>query len=218
MVLAGTFVVVFVAGWLMFQHIPAWYAPPAVGPEAEDAVFNDWLGTMDVLTGQLINSPGPFEHRFTQRQINEWIAIREAKWPDARNWLPPGVTDPFVTIGPEGIRLAATVQKGRLRTVASVRLSLAVGQGGIKLALRDVDVGSLSVPKAFIDKYLDQISAELESEDWCTGDLRRGFLLENRHVWPNGKKPFRITGLRFEPGACVVRFEPLEGGDHHVNR
>ena len=218
MVLAGGFLVVFAAGWLMFQHIPAWYAPPAVGPEAEDAVFNDWLGTMDVLTGQLINSPGAFEHRFTAQQINEWIAIREAKWPDARHWLPPEVSDPFVTLGPEGVRLAATVEMSGLRTVVSASLSVAVSAGGIKLNLREIDAGSLSIPKVFIDKYLSQIDSELASEDWCAGNLRKGLLIESRHVWPNGKKPFRITGLRFEPGVCIVRFEPLEDEGRHSRR
>jgi len=209
--------------WLMFQHIPAWYQPPAIGPQELRAIHDDLKGTVDQLTGYLINSPEAFERRFTQEQINQWLSAREAIWPLSRKWLPEMLTNPFVSIEPDGIRLATTFRKGGLQSVLNARFTAEVSPRGIELRLVKVALGSLPVPSFVVRDQLDRLDEQLKAGAGDNGSAKeglaglfRGIVLPNKYVWPNGKKPFRIIGLRFESGTCIATFEPLE--DDHARR
>ncbi len=210
-----------ITGWLMFQHIPAWYRPPAIAPADQQRVRDDLLGTLDALGASLVHSEGPFEHRFTQAQVNAWLAVREAIWPGTRAWLPRPLSDPFVAIDEGGVRLAATYRHGGLKTVLSARLELSADPGGVRVRLARVAGGSLGIPRSWVRDELAALDADawpagqrsgLQYGDGCLpalSGLFEGVVFPNAWIWKNGEQPFRITRLRFEPGALAVTFEPL---------
>ncbi len=224
MVVAG--LAVLVSGttlWLMFQHIPSWYRPIAVVPfsDADQRVKNDWMGAKDRLERRLQNEKLAFEFPVKQDQLNAWLGARECSWQRSRDWLPPALSDPFVLIEADGLRLAATYRSGGVKTVVSARLRTAVQTGGIRISLDEVAGGSLGVPESWVRERL----ALLDGRTWPVGSkspyqiggpalpplagLFDGVLLPDTWVWANGQWPFRIVGVRFEPGLLTLHLQPL---------
>ncbi len=209
-----------VIGWFLFQRIPSWYRPIELHPEDEQTVRNDLAGTQDVLGEQMVHADGRFQYRFTQDQINCWLAAREAIWPLSREWLPPELSDPFVVLDEEGVRIAATYTRGSVRSVVSARLGIAAGRDRIRIVLRGVSGGSLPVPVSWIADRLAAMDVELmpERSEGAAGpveghvprlsDLPGGIEIPNEWEWHLPKIPFRVTGVDFEAGAVVVTFEP----------
>jgi len=208
-------------GWLMFQHIPSWYRPAAIAPGDLQAVRDDLARTFDTLSGLLIHEDGPFEYRLTQDQINAWLAAREDIWPGSREWLPPTLSEPFVSLDADGLRLAATYRQGGLQAVVSLRLTARAEREGIIVRLTQVSGGSLGIPRSWVCEHL----LALDAGAWPVGKRSRlqlagdplpplsslfeGIRLPHAWIWENGKQPFRIIDLQFEPGAGVITFEPL---------
>jgi len=206
--------------WLLFQHVPSWYRPVVIAAGEAQRVRNDLLGTQDVLT-ESVRAGQTFRYVFSQQRVNEWLAVREAVWPESRNWLPKGLSDPFIAIDEQGVRLAATYRHGGLRTVVSAQLGLVAEEGGIRVQLLDVTTGDLSLPDSWIRHKLEA----LDAGGWPTGrtipyqhgnqplpplsGLFEGLLLPREWImWTTGQ-PFRITGLDLAEGALTVAFEPL---------
>ena len=212
---------VFAVAWMMFQHIPAWYQPPVVPLDRLQAVRDDFVVTFDRLSEALNTSPSAFEFRLTQDQVNGWLAAREQIWPACRKWLPSFIEDPMLIIESDGLRLAAVLRRRSLRSVLSAKLSVHVDSGGLAVRLVDVAGGDLPLPKSEIRKLL----ADLETDAWPTGQripgqignrplpplgsVFEGIVLPNEWVWANGRQPFRVTRVVFEPGVAVLTLEPL---------
>lgn len=229
----ATFGVVTVAGlaglWLSFQHVPAWYRPVEIAPDRMQSVRNDLLRVRSDFSERLLLAQLPFEYKLLQDQINDWFTAREEMWPLSREWLPPWMSDPLVIIDKDGIRLAATLNHGLLRTVGSAKLEIRADEGQIRVRLIEVNSGSLPIPH----KYVLQELQNLDRQGWSlemfgkadrTGarlsGLLEGVSLPNVGTWVelgvSGKsirRRFRVVGLRLEPGALVVTIRPLEFRD-----
>lgn len=100
-----------VAGWLAFQHIPSWYAPPVVGEADLARVRASLPESYQTFTDRLAEG-GTFEFELSARRINEWIAARGALWPDARDVLPVWLREPVVGFLPDRIVVAARYERG----------------------------------------------------------------------------------------------------------
>lgn len=205
------------AGWLLFQHIPAWYRPVEVSPEAAVAVRADFANMIDGVGGGLSQSPGRFECRFTQGQINTWVAAREAIDPMTRKWLPSGLHDPMVVVKPDGVLLAVSARAGGVETILAMKLRAKVEETGIRLWLTEVTCGSLPMPRALIEKHLGRIDGALRgrSDGQAAGSipsltgLFEGVLLPNAWDWPSVRRRFRIADVKTEPEALIFTLEAL---------
>ena len=204
-------------GWLLFQHIPSWYRPVEVSPEAAVNVRTEFANMIDGVGGELNKGQGRFEYRFTQEQLNTWVAAREAIDPMTRKWLPSGLRDPMLVIEPDGVRLAVAARTGGIETVLGLKVRAKVEDGGIRLWLTDVSCGSLPVPQALIEEHLGKIDAAVRNRsDGQNGrkvppltQLFEGVLLPNEWEWPNVRRRFRIADVRAEPGVLIFTLEPL---------
>lgn len=205
-------------GWLLFQHIPSWYRPLDVSPEAAVTVRTEFANMIDGVGGGLSKTQSRFECRFTQEQVNTWVAAREAIDPMTRKWLPSSLRDPMVVIEPDGVRLAVAARTGGIETVLSLKIRAKVEDGGIRLWLTDVTCGSLPVPRTMIEDHLGKIDAAVRNRAThgqaasqipsLTG-LFEGVLLPNEWEWPNVRRRFRIADVRAEPGVLIFTLEPL---------
>lgn len=218
---ATVLVVALVACWLMFQHIPAWYHPLEIPPEQVQSVRDDFVGTFDRLSELLNTSPGPFEFRLRQDQVNAWLVSREQMWPESRRWLPPQIADPQVIVDQGGVRLGATFRHGSVRAVLGARFEVHAGQGGVSVRLAGVSAGSLPVPGSKVRELL----AMVDARNWPAGrrvhgqlddrplpalvGLYEGVIFPNAWIWQNGRQPFKITRFTCEPAEIVMTFEPL---------
>lgn len=212
--------------WLMLQHKPAWYAPVEIAPQRIQSVRDDLLRTRSDLSEQMLLAKEPFEYRVSQDQLNDWLAAREDIWPLSREWLPPWMRDPMIVMDADGVRLAATLNDGSLRTVTSVKLAISADEEHIRLQLIEAKCGSFPVPRKFIQRQLE----ELERQGWnleelgVTDQSRRqlpalldGLRFPNVGMWTEptvgGKsirRRFRITEVWLEPGSLVAKIRPLE--------
>lgn len=214
--------------WLLFQHVPSWYQPIEVPPDQVQRVQADLMRTTDTLNERMVRAREPFQFTIGQDQVNAWLAAREDMWPLSREWLPPGVSDPFVTIDAEAVRLAGTVQYGSVQTVVSVRLTLTADAERVRVQLLDVTGGSLPVPRGWVEELLVRFqqthagrlerlapdSSDLNQRNHIMlNDLYEGIDFSNRGLWrqlDNRPRPYRIIGLRLEPKALTVTVQPVD--------
>jgi hypothetical protein len=203
-----------VTGWMLFQHIPAWYVPAQVPAADLQAVRDDLVRTQDSFSEHL-QSEGTFKFRITQDQINAWLAAREQMWPEVRKWVPPMMEDPFIAFEPGRVVLAGTVALGNVRTVLSASVQLAVDGKGLAVRLAGVKGGSLPVPDALVREQLRQLDTRRRNDrDVSPGlpaieQLMAGTHVPGEFVWWNGNRRLQIRGIRVEHGAITFRIEPL---------
>jgi len=219
---------VVVTGWLLFQHIPAWYRPVQVPPDELQHVRNDLVQTTDAFGAALNDAQGSFKFRLTQDQVNAWLSARESIDPKTHEWLPPTLSDPMILFEPGGVRVAATYADGDLRTVVSAKLTVTVDAAGIKAQLGDVAGGSLTMPDSFVQKGLRafdrRVSPKLADAGVTTSgrqrlrlrDLADGVILPTTGKWLAGGQRFRVLGIAFEPGAVTFTIERLPYQSDHL--
>src|SRR3954471_9396984 len=97
------------------------------------------------LHNQLASS-GAWEVRFTQDEINGWLATElPAKFPRA---LPPGIMDPRIAIVGDELHLAVHYRRGRVDTVMSLagKISLTNQPNEIAVRIDQARAGILPVP------------------------------------------------------------------------
>lgn len=222
--LIGGIVFATVVGWLMFQRIPAWYRPIEIDPAHTQEVLDDFIRTSEVINTQINGQDAPFQHTFSQDQINQWLGAREKVWPLARKWLPPMMSHPCVTFEKDTVCLASTIEQGGVAAVFSTRFNLAATPEGLWLKLTRVSGGVLALPRFIIQRHLAALEQQTSKYNPLEGlaldpdrpptisQLPRGVWLKNEFVWENGNRPYRITHLKFAPGKCTATFEPLANG------
>jgi len=101
-------------------------------------------------------SRGEWEVRFTQDEINGWLATElPAKFPRA---LPPGITDPRMAIVGDELHLAVHYQRGRVDTVLSLagEASLTNQPNEIAVRIDQARAGMLPVP---LGNLIEEIGA-----------------------------------------------------------
>ncbi len=209
--------------WMLFQRIPAWYTPSEIAPDEIQIVKNDFAHTESVLSERLNEgeASGEFEFVLTQDQINAWIAIRREIWPRSRQWLPRYLSQPMVVLDRDGIRVAALFTRQSLQSVVSLRIEVGTVPDAVFVRLAEVTAGGLPVPHSQIHRYLKRFARRV----WPAGQMLpgqigpyrlpsmthvlEGIRLPDSWVWANGKQPFRITAVTFEPGLVRIGLEPL---------
>jgi len=207
--------------WFMFAHIPAWYRPATVLPADLQATKDDLVRTLQGFSDALMKSPGPFEYRLTQDSINSWLAARLDIWPLSRHWLPPDLSEPYVMLEQDAIRIAATYRASGIQTVASARFAVSGNRDGISVRLLELCGGSLPVPTGWLRQEL----AGLDRTVWPAGRTSRmqysrqplpplaslldEALFPGSWIWQPGqlKLPFWITSVKVSPGAIVFSIE-----------
>lgn len=216
-----------VAGWLLFQHIPAWYEPVEIAPERVQAVRDDLVHTFDTLSEALNETSEPFTCRLTADQINAWLATREEIWPQSRKWLPSFISSPHVAMTEDGLQVAVAFRQRGVRTILNAHLRVRADEEGIHVQLKRVAGGSLPLPPSWVREQLARVDeARYPAGQTVDGQLGGrtfpylqnlfdGVVFPGAWLWANGKQPFRVRGLSFGDGFVEIRMEPLERFELH---
>lgn len=211
--------------WLAFQHVPEWYQPVEVPPAQLQAVRDNLVQTQNDFGERLAMSSAPFEVTISQEQVNAWLAAREDIWPLSREWLPPGVSEPFVRIEPGGIRVGATCQVGGVQSVVSALVAVAADDDSVDARVLQIRSGSLPLPENWLRDQLARIRPHGRLPREVGGlavdpagnshamaslaDVLTGISIPNEAVWWEPKRPFRVVGLRTQSDTLVVTVKPL---------
>ncbi len=212
---------------MAFQYKPGWYRPVVLDDAGIKRAERQAVAVADDVGDQMVEGR-PFDVVLQDRSVNEWFAALPHVWPDARNALPPELTEPVVHFEDGCIKVGAHYAADGWRAIVSMGLTLGVSADGtaVEIALNGARGGSLPIPRSVLDRILDQLSPsagagqdepggagdalasslrEIESLD----DLFEGVRIDNRFVWPNGDRPFRIRSIKIDNGRLRLQIEPL---------
>ena len=196
------------------QQVPQFYEQALAAPPETQVAAGQALERQAASLNNQVRRPGRWEARFTQDQINGWLAVDlPKKFPGS---LPRGVTDPRVAVSPDEIQLAVKWQQGNTSAVLSAAGDVYLTEDPNQIAVRVVAVraGALPVPLA---RFLDEIAERAASSglplEWTEIEGDPVALIK----LPLDREEFRgkqllVEELRLEEGAIVVAGK-TEGGD-----
>lgn len=213
------------ATWLALQHIPAWYQPPTLTADDLPRVRATLPAAYQEFT-DLLAEGGIQQFKLSAASVNEWIAAREALWPDSRGVLPNWLKNPAVAFLDDRIIFAARFERDGWRAIISLHLTVSLESDEIVFRIAKIGAGSLPLPAASMVDAIDaHIEAALQREDKLTSILTEltdvddrlllkaaladGVKVRNRLHWSNGERRFRIVDLRTSDGELLLEVEPL---------
>jgi hypothetical protein len=197
------------AAWSMYrasQQIPEFYVKALEAEPAKQAVAGEELERQALALHNQVRRPGQWEARFTQDQINGWLAVDlPKKFPGS---LPVGASEPRVALSPDVATLAVKWRRGNVTTVLSLEgeAYLTEQPNEVAIRIRSVRAGALPVPLA---QFLDKIATRASS----SGIPLRWTDIEGDPVaivnLPLDQPEFRgkhlvLEELRLDEGALIV--------------
>jgi len=226
--LGGLVITVFaVSVWLAIRYVPSWYAPPQLSDADLPRRRSSVARTLQDFTDRLIDGDR-FTFKLSAHDINEWLAAREAIWPDADRRMPDWLHDPMLTFDDESIIIGARVQRGSWHAVLSTHIYVSPREDDLVVRIGRTAIGAISAPAGYVrdavDDWLSLLLISMEKmpdslyeilaavRDTGTRQvLSEGIRVENRFVWPNGERPFRILSLKAADGWLTLVVEPMAG-------
>jgi hypothetical protein len=195
------------------QQVPEFYVRALSAPRENQAAAGQELERKALSLNSQVRRPGRWEARFTQDQINGWLAVDlPKKFPGS---LPKGVSDPRVAVTPEQVQLAVKWQQGSNSAVLSAAGEVYLTDEPNQVAVRILSVraGALPVPLA---RFLDDIASRAVSSglplQWTEADGDPVALI----TLPLDREEFRgkrllVEEIRLEEGAIVVAGQTDDG-------
>lgn len=209
--------VVFALGlWLTFQHKPGWYRPVEASEAVVARARREAPNLVDQISGALVRGE-TIAVTLREDQVNEWLAALPVAWPEFRELIPAGVTQPTVRITEEGLRVGCHLESSGWKVIVGVVWHVAVVEGGasVEIRLGSVQAGSLPIPAAVLKPMLNRALAQeggggnQGSTVRSADELFEGVRMENRFEWPNGRRLFRIGRLTTGDKELVIVLHPL---------
>ena len=143
------------AAYRATQQVPDFYQHALARQPQEQKAAADQLERQVLELHNEARRPGRWEARFSQEQINGWLAADlPTKFPGA---LPDGVSDPRVAIDPNHMQLAVRYDQGDVSTVLSMAgdAYLTDRPNEVAVHIDHVRAGAVPVP---LSQFLDQIA------------------------------------------------------------
>jgi hypothetical protein len=206
--LSITGVISFILGGALLLALtcrPAWYQPAAIDRAqlpADRAALADLIEDI----GVALNAGESCTFTLTADQINRWITARDEIWPDTRVALEP-LRDPQVALRPGKVILAATAARAGLRGVVSIVLGAEVAGDEIRVRVRGTRLGRCPLPRKPLERLIHSVT-RLDVVR-AAADEPYTLIVDNRGVWPNGRRRYRVAELDLQEGQVTVRLEPL---------
>ena len=153
------------------QQVPEFYQTAMKLERADQAVAGDEMERNVLGLRNDLQEQGRWEARFTEKQINGWLAVDLPE--KFTTSLPKGISNPRVSIGTEGTRIAFRYQGPRISTVVSLAgtITLTDETNVIAVRIAKVRAGLLPLP---LKDFLDDISDAARRSDlnlrWSTQD------------------------------------------------
>jgi hypothetical protein len=184
---------------------PAWYQPLSIDYER----LEDDKRAQHRLENKIsaaLNENRPVEFTLEQAQLNRWIAARDELWPTEVPSIEP-FSRPLVMLEDGNrLRLAALVEHWGTRVVLSTVFHVDLQERRLVVTWDSIRAGALPTPQKLLEKAAGKLAGQLDLPEHAVGDDR--ITLPSEGIWPNGKRPFRITGFTITSGELRVRLEP----------
>lgn len=222
--IGGIGVAVGIAFWFCLQYIPTWYQPATLSPADLRDARASLPKAFQEFSDRLVQGR-PFEFNLAATTVNQWLAGRHAIWPDKQDPLPPWLRDPVVAFEGDKMFVGGRFERNGWRAILSTQWSLNVQSDGLLLTAEKAGVGAVRFPVTWVLESVSTMAGMIQGdlanlpdalqsvsqamEDNWQGNLAGGVHVENRIIWPNGDRPFRIQNLRAAGGTLHLKIEPL---------
>ncbi len=195
---------VYVGGAITYQ--PSWYQPLSVDYQWLEEDKRAQLRVENTISAAL-NENRTVEFKLDQARLNRWIAARDELWPTEVPSIEP-FSHPLVILeGDNVVRLATRVEYSGARVVLSARFRIEPREDDLVVSWDCVRAGTLPAPGKLLEKAAREVAARLNLPAEAVGDGR--LVLPREGLWPNGKRPFRLTSILITAGEVHVQLEPL---------
>jgi hypothetical protein len=200
--------------WAAVQRKPSWYRPVNLDEDRLAQARRDSAEAADSFGDRLVAGV-PFEVILKDEDLTAWLTAAPSLWPDlARNW-PPELTAPAIRFQPGQARIGGHIESNGWRMIlgASLHASVAADPKALTFRLNGIYGGSLPLPGALVERVAGFApvsgAGDSEADVPTLQELLAGWPIQNRFVWPNGKRAFRIADIQFQDGAARIAIEPL---------
>ncbi|MBY0228563.1 MAG: hypothetical protein K2W96_04705 [Gemmataceae bacterium] len=204
-VLALLVLVGLAAAWLLLRYEPRYYAKLLPGTEKErseqSAEFvREFFTFLSAVQGQK-----EWYGRFTEEQVNSYLAVGLEKHWQAGSPFPEGVSEPRLVFEPGRIRVAFRYKKGLLDSVVSVSLKVWVPRdepSALCVQLEYLKAGLLPLSAQWLlDSFEEKARANRIDVSWYRHDGLPVALL--RFQTDKAKPTIRLETAKVEQGAVV---------------
>lgn len=208
-----------IALWLTVHHKPGWYHPAILDAHGMQRARRQALSTAGSISDQMVRRDA-FDVVLTDESVTQWIAALGTIWPDAAARIPQEISEIVIAFDDDVVRIGGRYQ-GSWQSIVNIRLELGVTEDGLRLWVQQAGVyaGSLAIPRSMIARMLmDRIEAGDSPSGWIRSvsdhfdaapENRARAEFENRFVWFNGRRPYRILSIQIASGELRLRIKPL---------
>jgi len=182
---------------------PAWYAPATVNFATLHEDKRQLVALLDGIAGAL-NAGHSLRVVIDEAQANRWLAARDEMWPDATLELGP-LNDPVVAFEEGDVRIGALLAHGTWRGVLSVRLRPVLSGEEVGFTIAQANLGALRIPAGMGLDVVGQVGGLSRGGARLAGPT---LWWPNAGVWPNGRRPFRVTACEVRAGRLVIELAP----------
>ncbi len=185
---------------------PAWYQPLSIDYER----LEDDKRAQHRLENNIsaaLNDSRPVELELEQAQLNRWIAARNELWPAEVPSIEPFSRPQVMLEEGNRVRLAARVEHSGMRVVLSAVFQVELQEDALVVTWDSVRAGALPTPGKLLEEAAHKLAERLDLPEHAVADGRITLPHEGR--WPNGERPFRITGFTITAGKLHIRLEPF---------
>lgn len=195
--------------WLLVRYEPNIYLQAAVPPGEQRHLLSEkcWQELM-----QLYNSvanaeePDPWGHRFTDSEINSYLAEHFVQSHLNEHLLPEGISEPRILIETDKIRVAFRYGSGLWSTVVSIDLRLWLVKGEpnvVALKLIGFHAGALPVSaQSLLESMTKTCQDNGIGVDWYRDDGAPVALLRFQVEQPH--PTLELETIKLEPGAIRI--------------
>jgi hypothetical protein len=194
-------------GALLVLHVPEFYPQVAVPPGQERQQHSQEFQAKCVSLYNEMKDDRVWQEKFTQAQINSYLEEDFIRSGFSEQFLPQGISDPRVSIGPEKIRLAFRYgTEAWCRTVVTVdfRVWLCPREANVvALELQGLHAGSLPITAQSLLERVSEVARRQDVEvTWYRLNGNPVALLRFQATQP--RPTVRLERLELSEGQIVI--------------
>ncbi len=198
---------------VLLKWKPGVYRPVEIPRSEHQKMRNHLVAAEQAFTENLRADAGPFTYHIYQDDLNRWLAIREEIYPGASEWLPRGLSDPFILFEDGLIVLMGRYNDGMGSVLLSMELTLSMDRDDLVMRVVGLRCGALGLPHSFIDDLSSPVDREA-GDTWpgspaISGDLESGLRLNAEAWWICGGIAYRVLDVSVVDGRLDFEIEPL---------
>ncbi len=190
--------------YLASQQVPEFYAKELSVPPSSQEKDSDLLLVQGTNLQNDLHRIGRWRQVFKAETINAWLAVDLPR--NFPTLLSPGMHEPRVHVGPEGIKMACKVDRGAFHCVISLEISAFVASDDVVgLRIHDARLGAIPWSlRSVLDVITDAAKKSNADIRWRQANSDPVALIRFTSAQGNGKRVIHIDTIRLEEGSMEV--------------